>query len=176
MKEERYGERDLCFSGWHRYQTNRFFPMRDLDCIEYCFRCDKPLALIEIACDVGQNEKWVKPMRELAKMAGLPAYIVFYQGNSTIIRTMLHFYTAKQAILKLARVDSLRIRRVSPCCSEEMMLTPMQYQAFLIALRVKSKCGCYRHVPLAQWNEWWIPDEHADVTQEDVEHMWDLLG
>jgi hypothetical protein len=175
MKEERYGERDLCFSGWHRYQLNEFLKMRDLDCIEYCHRCDKPLALIEAACDVGQNRKWVKPMQELAKMAGLPAYVVFYQGNSTIIRTMLHFctvHTARQAILKLAHVDSLRIRKVSPCYGEEIKLTPHQYHGFLIALRVKSKCGCYRHVPLTWWNE----DEHTDVAQEEVEHVWSLLG
>jgi len=179
MKEERYGERDLCFSGWHRYQTNRFFPMRDLDCIEYCFRCDKPLALIEVARDVGQDKKWIEPMRKLAKMAGLPAYVVFYQGNSTAIRAAMRLCVTsitKRALLKFACIDSLRIRRVSPCYSEDITLTPMQYQAFLIALRVKSKCGCYRNASLAEWNKWWIPDGHADVAQEDVERMWDLLG
>lgn len=165
MKEERYGERDLCFSGWHRYQLNKSLTMTDLDCVEYCQRCNKPLALIELAYDVGQDKKWTRPIQELAKMAELPAYLVFYKGNSTAIRAAMCFCTTgvlKRALLKLAHVHSLRIRRVSPTKSKEVVLTPGQYELFLILLRVRSGHACYKSVAF----DWWNNSENPDSVKE----------
>ena len=62
--KERYGKRDLTYSSWHRPESiSRFLEKRyaynldfiDLDAIEYCHFCKEPLALIELAQDVGQS-------------------------------------------------------------------------------------------------------------------------
>ena len=77
---ERTGRRDLTYSSWHRGiepYTQSNLPYVDLDAVEYCRKCDEPLALVELAQDVGQEFKATTVMRKLAAKAGLPAYLVF---------------------------------------------------------------------------------------------------
>ena len=148
VREEKYGERDLCFSGWHRYHLHENLDYIDLDCIEYCHRCWKPLALIELAQDVKQKKKPVIVTKTLAQMASIPAYLVFYIGNGHKERE--------------AYVHRLRVRRISPTRSEEIILTPGQYELFLALLREKSPCGCYRNVPF----DFWETEENLDSVKE----------
>jgi hypothetical protein len=151
VKEERYGERDLCFSGWHRYQLHENLDYIDLDCIEYCHRCMEPLILIEMAKDIGQLNKATTVTRKLAKMCGLPAYLVFYTGNEKKMRE--------------ARVSGLRVRKIYPTRSEEVKLTPKQYELFLVLLRDRHKC--YNNVSLSWWQ--------LGYTQQDLELVKRLL-
>lgn len=76
---ERYGTRDLTFSNWHRTALPDYCSVIDLDFLEYCHRCRKPLALIELARDVGQKHKPTRVMEELAKLAGIEAYLIIWQ-------------------------------------------------------------------------------------------------
>lgn len=81
---ERFGERDLTFSQWHRTLPNRCTCI-DIDFLEYCQRCRAPLALIEIARDVGQPHKSTVVMQKLAEAAGIVAYVVIYTKDSTSV-------------------------------------------------------------------------------------------
>lgn len=76
-RHERYGTRDLTFSGWHRTLPD-YCTAIDLDFLEYCQKCRHPLALIELARDVGQAHKPTTVMENLAKKAGIPAFLIMY--------------------------------------------------------------------------------------------------
>ena len=77
---ERYGTRDMTFSGWHRTLPN-YCTAIDLDFLEYCQKCRTPLALIELAQDVSQAHKPTRVMEELAKKADVPAYLILYKQD-----------------------------------------------------------------------------------------------
>lgn len=70
----------MVFSHWHRGLDPRY-KFLDVDWVEFCDVCSKPLALMEIALDVG---KW-KPttvLEHLAKRSNLPAFCILYQVNA----------------------------------------------------------------------------------------------
>lgn len=121
---ERYNDRDLNLSHWHR-TLNQYLPYRDLDCIEYCFRCNRPLALIELAQEHGQEKKWAAPLVELAKQAKLPVYVVFYAGDGE------------------NEISSIRIRKLYPNRITDTILSPLQYELFLKMLRLRHGSPCY---------------------------------
>lgn len=76
---ERYtGPRERTFSRWHRTLPDRCTAI-DLDFLEYCRRCRKPVMLIEIARDVGQAYKPTLVLRELSKLSGVPAFLILYK-------------------------------------------------------------------------------------------------
>lgn len=75
---ERFGTRDLTFSSWHRSLPNSCTAI-DIDFLEYCQRCRAPLALIELARDVGQDFKATTVMERLAECANVRAYLVLYE-------------------------------------------------------------------------------------------------
>ena len=77
-RQERYGTRDLTYSKWHRTLADDLTYI-DVDALEYCQRCREPLALIEIARDVGQSFKATPVLRKLAARAGVPAYCALYR-------------------------------------------------------------------------------------------------
>jgi len=54
--------------------------MCDLDAIEMCIACNKPLVLIETVRDVNQEYRKGHSMtRQLAISAGIPAFIIWYK-------------------------------------------------------------------------------------------------
>jgi len=91
VQEERYGTRDLSYSGWHRaasiqryvgWERAQLLSMVDADCVlflEYHHANKEPLALIEAAVDVGQDYKPATAIKLLAKRARIPAYLVLYE-------------------------------------------------------------------------------------------------
>ena len=76
-RQEKFGHRDLTFSNWHRTLSDDATCI-DIDFCEYCRRCRAPLALIEIARDVGQDFKPTTVLSKLANQAGIPGYLVLY--------------------------------------------------------------------------------------------------
>src|SRR5690606_33274174 len=85
-QHERTGIRDLLFSSWHRARSTKRFlgPVRaakltmiDLDAVEYCYACNKPLALIEVKHHNARSVS-MTVTRALAFMAGIDAYLVRY--------------------------------------------------------------------------------------------------
>lgn len=86
MQEEQFLIRDRSYGVWHRPRSiSRFLgrrkaqsrTMADLESVlfvEYVYSNKLPLAFVEVAQDVGQ-EKPTGVIRELAKMADLPAFV-----------------------------------------------------------------------------------------------------
>lgn len=143
---ERYGERDLAFSSWHR-TLHASLPYHDLDCVEYCHRCYIPLALIELALDVGQEKKkFTKPLIELARRANVPAYLAFYTKNEREIK-------------------AISIRKLYPRKVKDIILTPAQYELFLKMLRIQHGGSCFEGVPLSFWEISATTEDHIIVGQ-----------
>lgn len=117
---ERYGTRDLIFSSWHRLLDHRFNYI-DLDCVEYCNRCNQPLALIELGQDVGQQDKATTITVNLAKMASLPAYLVLYK-------------------IVTNKITDFRVQQRYPYQTTWQHWTAEQYINFLYELRDNHYC------------------------------------
>jgi hypothetical protein len=93
MNQEQYLIRDRAYGVWHRARSiGRFIghrqaeslTMADLDSVlfvEYGYSGKLPLALVEVARDIGQ-EKPAGVIRELAKMANIPAFVALYTPAS----------------------------------------------------------------------------------------------
>lgn len=89
MRAERWAVRDRCYGVWHRMRSiarylsptqSAQLTMLDVDSVlfaEFRFTDKLPLALVEVARDVGQ-EKDTAVLRRLAEMADLPAYVALY--------------------------------------------------------------------------------------------------
>lgn len=82
-REERTGNRDLTFSRWHRALPD-FCTCIDLDFLEYCQHCRRPLALIEIARGHHGSIKPTTVLRQLAIAAGIRAYLVLYDLDESV--------------------------------------------------------------------------------------------
>jgi hypothetical protein len=98
---ERFGTRDLTFSKWHRPERHggvlpEWCSAIDIDFCEYCAFCKKPLALIELARDVGQPSKPTTVLENLSRLSGVPAYCILYTGQDPDV------------------IVAARIRRVQP--------------------------------------------------------------
>jgi len=96
--------------------------MIDIDSVEYCSTCFEPLALLELARDVGQSHKPHIVTKKLAEKAGLPAYVVFYKVNEK------------------GEIIQFRVRQVAPIEGQEQVMTPQQYANFLRKLHQKHSC------------------------------------
>lgn len=138
--KERYGKRDLVYSKWHRPQSiSRFLDDQyaynldfiDLDAIEYCYFCKEPLALLELAKDVGQSHKSTVVCCNLANRANLPAYLVFYKSEN-------------------GDIAQFRVRQVAPVFEDCGILTPKEYAELLQNFRESHYPECERCQPAAR--------------------------
>lgn len=132
--KERFGQRDLTYSKWHRPKSMaRFLDDRyaynldfiDLDAIEYCYFCKEPLALLELARDVGQPYKSTTVCCNLANRANLPAYLTFYTPRN-------------------GDIVEFRVQQVAPSFEEYGILTPREYAGLLQSLREDHYPECER--------------------------------
>src|SRR5205823_1287211 len=128
---ERLGHRDLTYSRWHRPDSiGRFLPSDearqltyiDLDAIEACDGCYEPLALLELARDIGQSHKATSIMARLAERAEIPAGLVFY------------------AVDELGEIVRFRVRAAWPRGEREHVMTPAAYARWLQSLRRRHTC------------------------------------
>ena len=55
-RHEKYYNRPSHYSSWHRTLDDRF-AMVDIDALHFCDVCKTPLAVMELAQDVGQHKK-----------------------------------------------------------------------------------------------------------------------
>lgn len=118
----KYEEMDMTYMKWHHDKCGRHMSAVDIDSVEYCAICGELLALIEVALDIGQSEKSTTITRKLARLANLPAYLVFYEKNSD------------------NDIVSFRLSQLCPERTEEKAMTPFEYQMFLCSLRYRHKC------------------------------------
>lgn len=138
MQEEKYGERDMSYSAWHRQRSlaryvgiekAQLLSMIDLDgCIyiEYDKENREPLALVETAIDIDQPVKISTVTRGLAVKAGLPAYKVLYRISQN----------ENPSNPGVFDIDRFRVKRLTPYEEREWrVLTPMEWANQLEAIR-----------------------------------------
>lgn len=137
MQDEQFLIRDRAYGVWHRPRSiSRFLgrrqaqsmTMADLDSVlfvEYGYDNKLPLALVEVARDIGQ-EKPTGVIRELAKMANLPAFVSLYTPASR----------ANPASPAWHDIDGFRVKRVWPRPEGKWRsLTPAEWADALVQIR-----------------------------------------
>lgn len=95
--------------------------MIDIDDVEYCRWCSEPLALIELAQDVGQGHKCAKVTANLADLATRPAYRCFYaisQGD----------------------IVQFRVAPLTMNGDREYTMSPAEYARFLLGFHERHDC------------------------------------
>jgi hypothetical protein len=121
---ERTFVRCTAYSTWHR-TLDADLAMIDLDAVEYCARCLRPLAFIETARDVGQTFKPTTITQAVAAAHRAPALCVLY-----------HLTAAGQ-------IDRFRVRELPS--GPWRTLAPHQYAAYLRGLRERHACHKPKH-------------------------------
>jgi hypothetical protein len=137
-QEERYGQRDLSYSAWHRvrsiaryvgFEAAQGLKMIDQDVtlyLELDGLCRSPLALIETAQDVGQENKPASATARLASLCGLPAFAVLYKPAQC----------PNPADPREFDIEAFRVRRIWPSPEHEWRtLTPEQWAKGLMQIR-----------------------------------------
>lgn len=127
---ERYGTRDLTYSGWHRQACPDRVQMIDIDAVEFCRRCRMPLMLIETAIDTGQNRKTTTVTERLAGAANIPAFCVLYTVSAKSCVT-----DNKGACTRVGcdhGISAFRWRRVQPNPHDEWQsASPAEWAKYL---------------------------------------------
>ena len=122
-RHERYGTRDLTFSQWHRTLSDNATCI-DLDLLEYCRRCRQPLAMLELARDVGQAFKPTTVLEQLAKKAMVPAFLIIYK-------------------LEAGSIGQCRMRRIYPEPTPLKMVNIDAVGRWIESLHAKCPCLAY---------------------------------
>ena len=125
---ERTGFRSLIYSQWHRVDggIRKYLPlgaaaqldMIDIDSLEVCTFCKRPVALIETQDSV-KAPKSAKFTASLASMANIPAYSVSYTWDIT----------------------AFQVQRIAPEHPHVAEYTPGEYTEFLQRLRNDHACS-----------------------------------
>lgn len=137
MRLERYEVRDRAYGAWHRAPSiGRYLKgaqaealtMADLDSVlftEYDNGSKVPLALVEVARDIGQD-KPAGVIRKLAEMADVPAFVALYTLSEQANPTNPNW----------CDIEAFRVQRLwpRPECRWRM-LTPEQWARALVQIR-----------------------------------------
>lgn len=137
MRLERYEVRDRAYGAWHRAPSiGRYLKgaqaesltMADLDSVlftEYDNGSKLPLALVEVARDIGQD-KPAGVLRKLAEMADVPAFVALYTLSERANPTNPNW----------CDIEAFRVQRLWPRPeSRWRMLTPEQWARALVQIR-----------------------------------------
>ena len=117
--------KDVKFSAyalWHRSLPEKL-GMIDMDAVGTCLKCKAPLYLAETAFDVGQKFKTTTTTAALAKMAGLPSFLVFYKVDG-------------------ASVTSFRVQQLTPVKTDEMYMLPSGWVQVMQLLKERHDIIC----------------------------------
>ena len=143
MNREYSGTRDLTYSNWHRKDNIARYLGNDerkahcvsvinIDSLEYCLFCKRPLALIEdCRGNAGSAKQW-ECTRKLAEAARIPAYLLIYEPTGELNG-------------KLQDGGQYQTRDISRMWIEQVHgdrkeITPEAYALFLFTLHMD--CGC----------------------------------
>jgi len=137
MRTERYETRDRAYGAWHRAPSiGRYLhrdqaeslTMVDLDSVlftEYDHGAKLPLALVEVARDIGQ-EKPAGVMQQLARLANVPAYVALYTSAPEANPTNPNW----------SDIEHFRVQRLWPRPETGWrVLTPGQWAQALVQIR-----------------------------------------
>jgi len=122
---------DVDFSAYSITHRNSHdgIAMVDIDKVCCCISCLKPLFLAELCRHKGNLEDYKKKhysTKELARMAGLPAYLIWY-------------HTTKDKV-----VYKVSVKKINPSYSEIQHCTWKQWVSFLASRQVKHFKDCPR--------------------------------
>ena len=78
MARNNYFDKGDPYSEWHRSLDNKLGYI-DIDSCGICLKCKTPLYLAETTFDVGQSYKATTTTEKLARLAGLPSFLIFYK-------------------------------------------------------------------------------------------------
>jgi hypothetical protein len=121
-RHERWGERDLAFSRWHR-SLEGDLDWIDLDYVGYCHTCREPLFVMELARYVGQTHKATTVTRKIADRLDVPALLVFYEKEG-------------DAIVRF------RVQRVAPRWSDTYTVEPRGLEEWIRRQHDQHICAC----------------------------------
>lgn len=161
-QEERFGTRGLEYSAWHRVRSiaryvgleaAQSLTMIDQDVtlyLELDSSTREPLALVEVATDVGQRDKPASTTAKLAARCNLPAYCVLLRLSSC----------ANPADKRQLDIDSFRVRRIWPAPEHQWRtLTPAEWAQGL--LQIRSWSATRLEIAAANDPEWEpVPKQH----------------
>lgn len=138
MQGERYAVRDISYSAWHRARSiSRFVGLEraqslcmvDVDTVlflEVDPALREPLALIEVAKDVGQIDKPASAMARLAANAGIAAYVALYSTGES----------PNPADYRARDIVGFRVKRLWPRPEAQWRcLTPAEWAKALVNIR-----------------------------------------
>ncbi len=136
-QEERYGYRGREYSVWHRRNSTRRFvgiehaqrlAMIDVDAaifLEYDDGTKEPMALVEVARDVGQDHKTATVTQTLAAKAKIPAYVVLYTLSDQ----------ANPADKTCCDIQAFRVRLLNPYVTAWVLMSPVSWAKYLLRVR-----------------------------------------
>lgn len=146
MVRERTGKRDLSYSHWHRGHWDggpaKSSTYQDIDGLEYCKGCGAPLLLVETAIDNGRDRlKGHRPMLALAKLADVPAVLVFYELG---LGKWCEY--DGESFITIAKVT---VRYVHPERTAEHVMTPEEWAREIDQLHEDHQCASRDQLRLA---------------------------
>ena len=80
MARNNYFDKGEPYSEWHKNLDNKLGYI-DIDSVGICLKCKAPLYLAETTFDVKQKWKATTTTEALARLAGLPSFLIFYKVN-----------------------------------------------------------------------------------------------
>jgi len=153
VKERTYW-RDLTYHLFHRKDSAKRFMdeamadvlrMRDIDCLEYCYACDRPVALVELKAGAERPVR-MKPLIRLSEMADLPAFVVFYQRS--LDPNPIYLGQKNLDGTTIRDIDQLTVLDLAKNSSRSM--APKEFFRWLLGLHLS--CNCQAASNLRQWN------------------------
>jgi len=128
-----YNEGDW-YSEWHRSLKQKIAYI-DIDSVGICINCKAPLYLAETVYDKGQTWKATTTTEALAKLAGLPSFLVFYR------------VFGKEII-------AFRVKQLTPVKGKETVLLPSGWIGMLQLLQEKHNPDCTRNQEKVEVKMW----------------------
>lgn len=138
MQTERYPTRDRSYGIWHRLRSIARFlspqqagslTMLDLDSVLFCeydHTGKIPLCLVECARDIGQETKPAGVILNLARMAGVAAYVCLYSRSDD----------PNPSNENWPDISQFRIKRLWPHPEASWrVLSPQEWAAALVQIR-----------------------------------------
>jgi len=110
------------YSLWHRALPQKL-GLIDMDGVGICLKCKEPLYLKETAFYVGQAWKATTTTAKLARMCGLPSFLVFYK-------------------VKGKQVIGFRVQQLTPEKGSEVNLTPEAWVQAMELLQDRHNMVC----------------------------------
>lgn len=148
QQERNGGRRELTYSNWHRsdsisrYVTSwqaRFLYMSDVDANELCWQCYSAVALIETTRYIGSFSKNADATAKLSAKVGVPSFTVYF-----IAEEPDSCHACQQWIAPWPDITAFYVVGPHGEDDEPRRMTPANYAAFLVGLRLAHASRCER--------------------------------